>query len=136
MELALRDGPRARAIRAGVDVVRAEQHARRTMPNPSVSSSREGAGLAAFLQVEQPIPFWRTRAALTRAGVAAIDAAEKVSVDELKEGLSVVVDARGDSLKNLAVVEVRIVPAPAPKQTFSWSASRPCMVVDGNTWQA
>jgi len=76
VEFALRDGPRARAIRAGVAVVRAEQHARRAMPNPSVSYSREGAGFAEFLQVEQPIPFWRTRAALARAGVAAIDAAE------------------------------------------------------------
>jgi hypothetical protein len=42
---------------------------------------------------------------------------DKTKVDraELKTGLNVVVDARGDSLEDLAVVEVRLVPKPAGK---------------------
>lgn len=38
---------------------------------------------------------------------------KKVERTELKTGLNVVVDARGDSLEDLAVLEVRLVPAPA-----------------------
>ena len=37
---------------------------------------------------------------------------KKVNVAEIKPGASVVVDARGDSIFELDVVEVRIVPAP------------------------
>jgi hypothetical protein len=40
---------------------------------------------------------------------------KKVAVSELKTGLHVVVDARGDSMDDLDVVEVRIVPPPAKK---------------------
>ena len=40
---------------------------------------------------------------------------KKVSSAELKTGTNVVVDARGDSLKDLIVLEVRIVPAQAAK---------------------
>ena len=40
---------------------------------------------------------------------------KKVSSAELKTGTNVVVDARGDSLQDLVVLEVRIVPAPAAK---------------------
>lgn len=40
---------------------------------------------------------------------------KKVDRAELKTGLNVVVDARGDSLKDLQVVEVRLVPKPAAK---------------------
>lgn len=40
---------------------------------------------------------------------------KKVSSAELKTGTNVVADARGDSLKDLVVLEVRIVPAPAAK---------------------
>lgn len=40
---------------------------------------------------------------------------KKVSATELKVGLNVVVDARGDSLKDLVVLEVRLVPPPAKK---------------------
>lgn len=38
---------------------------------------------------------------------------KKVERTELKTGLSVVVDARGDSLEDLVVLEVRLVPPPA-----------------------
>ena len=40
---------------------------------------------------------------------------KKVSATELKVGLSVVVDANGDSLEDLVVLEVRIVPSPTTK---------------------
>ena len=40
---------------------------------------------------------------------------KKVSSAELKTGINVVVDARGDSLKDLVVLEVRIVPPPSAK---------------------
>ena len=38
---------------------------------------------------------------------------KKVERAELKTGLNVVVDARGDSLEDLVVLEVRLVPPPA-----------------------
>ena len=40
---------------------------------------------------------------------------KKVGAGELKTGLNVVVDARGDSLKDLLVLEVKLVPSPAKK---------------------
>jgi hypothetical protein len=42
---------------------------------------------------------------------------DKKTVDraQLKTGLSVVVDALGDTIKDLLVLEVRLVPAPAKK---------------------
>jgi hypothetical protein len=40
---------------------------------------------------------------------------KKVGATELKVGLSVVVDANGDSLEDLVVLEVRIVPSPTKK---------------------
>lgn len=40
---------------------------------------------------------------------------KKVTTAELKAGIHVVVDARGDSLLDLDIVEVRIVPAPGKK---------------------
>jgi cobalt-zinc-cadmium efflux system outer membrane protein len=76
VEAIVRDGPRAIAIRSDVDVVRGEQHARLAFPNPDVMYSREGAGFTEFLQVEQPLPIFGIRGALSRAGVAATAAAE------------------------------------------------------------
>ena len=76
VELIVRDGPRARAIRAEVEVTRREQLARLASPNPSVTYSREGAGFTEFLQAEQSLPIFGARAALSRAGVAATAAAE------------------------------------------------------------
>jgi RNase P/RNase MRP subunit p29 len=40
---------------------------------------------------------------------------KKVSAKELKAGLSVVVDASGDSLEDLVVLEIRIVPPATQK---------------------
>ena len=76
VEAIVREGPRAVAIRAEVEVVRREQDARLAFPNPGVSYSREGAGFTDFLQVEQPLPLFGLRGALARAGVAATLAAE------------------------------------------------------------
>jgi outer membrane protein, heavy metal efflux system len=76
VELILRDGPQARAIRSEAEVTRREQRARLAYPNPSVTYIREGAGFTEFLQAEQSLPIFGTRAALSRAGVAATAAAE------------------------------------------------------------
>jgi outer membrane protein, heavy metal efflux system len=76
VELIVRDGPQARAIRAETEVTRREQLARLAYPNPSLNYSREGAGFTEFLQAEQALPIFGTRAALARAGVAATAAAE------------------------------------------------------------
>lgn len=76
VELIVRDGPQARAIRAETEVTRSEQLARLAYPNPSVTYSREGAGFTEFLQAEQSLLIFGTRDALSRAGVAATAAAE------------------------------------------------------------
>ena len=76
VELIVRDGPRAQAIRAEMEVTRREQIARLAYPNPSVTYSREAAGFTEFFQVEQSLPIFGPRAALSRAGVAATAAAE------------------------------------------------------------
>ena len=76
VELIVRDGPQALAIRAEVEVARTEQLARLAYPNPSVTYSREGAGFTEFFQAEQTVPIFGARAALSRAGVAATAAAE------------------------------------------------------------
>ena len=76
VELIVRDGPRAGAIRAESEVTRREQDARLAYPNPAVTYSRESAGFTEFLQAEQSLPLFGARAALARAGVAATAAAE------------------------------------------------------------
>jgi cobalt-zinc-cadmium efflux system outer membrane protein len=76
LELILREGPQAVAIRSASEVVRHEQLARLAYPNPSVTFSREGAGFTEFLQAEQSLWLFGTRSALSRAGVAATESAE------------------------------------------------------------
>jgi cobalt-zinc-cadmium efflux system outer membrane protein len=76
LDLIVRDGPLARAIRAETEVARREQLARLTYPNPTVMYSREGAGFTEFLQVEQVLPLFGVRSVLNRAGVEAAAAAE------------------------------------------------------------
>jgi cobalt-zinc-cadmium efflux system outer membrane protein len=76
VELIVRDGPEARAIRAEAEVTRREQLARLAYPNPAVTWSREGAGFTEFFQAEQSLPLFGVRASLARAGVAATAAAE------------------------------------------------------------
>jgi outer membrane protein TolC len=76
IEMIVRDGAQARAIRASVDVTRREQAARTVLPNPGAAYTREGAGYTEFFQVEQPLPIFGTRSALVRAGAAATATAE------------------------------------------------------------
>jgi cobalt-zinc-cadmium efflux system outer membrane protein len=76
VEMIVRDGAQARAIRATVEVTRREQAARTAFPNPGAAYSREGAGFTEFFQVEQSLPMFGTRAALARAGAAATAVAE------------------------------------------------------------
>jgi hypothetical protein len=68
VELILRDGPQAQAIRAESEVTRREQLARLAYPNPSIIYSRESAGFTEFLQAEQSLPIFGARDALSRAG--------------------------------------------------------------------
>jgi hypothetical protein len=56
----------------------------------------------------------KTIAMATDEATLVIRDKKKVSATELKVGLSVVVDANGDSLEDLVVLEIRIVP-PAKK---------------------
>lgn len=76
VEAIVREGPRAAAIRAEVEVVRREQQARLARPNPGLIYSREGAGFTEFFQLEQPLPAFGLRGTLQRAGAAASAAAE------------------------------------------------------------
>jgi outer membrane protein TolC len=76
IELIVRDGAQARAIRLDSDVVRHEQAARTVWSNPSIAYTREGAGYTEFLEVEQLLPVFGSRSALQSAGAAATLAAE------------------------------------------------------------
>jgi outer membrane protein, heavy metal efflux system len=76
VDLIVRDGPKAQAVRAETEVTRRDQLARLAYPNPAATYSREGAGFTEFLQVEQSLPVFGVRAALSRVGVAATAAAE------------------------------------------------------------
>ena len=76
VELILRDGAQARAIRLSADVVQREQAARAVLSNPIIGYAREGAGYTEFLQLEQFLPIFGSRGALQRAGEAATQAAQ------------------------------------------------------------
>src|SRR5918995_2791335 len=76
VELIVRDGAHARAIRLDAEVVRREQAGRALLSNPSIAYTREGAGYTEFLQAEQFLPIFGSRGALARAGRAATVAAE------------------------------------------------------------
>lgn len=76
VEAIVREGPRARAIRAASEVVISAQAARLIFPNPVASYSREEAGFTEFFQIDQPLPAFGLRSALERVGVAARDAAD------------------------------------------------------------
>ena len=76
VDLIVRDGPQAKAIRAAAETATAEQAARLAFPNPLVSYAREGAGFTEFYQVDQSLPAFGLRSALQRVGVAARETAE------------------------------------------------------------
>src|SRR5688572_16672262 len=76
VDLIVREGPQAKAIRAAAEAATAEQAARLAFSNPSLIYSREGAGFTEFYQVDQSLPAFGHRSALQRVGVAAREAAE------------------------------------------------------------
>jgi cobalt-zinc-cadmium efflux system outer membrane protein len=76
IERFLDQSPYAREARARVEAARAEAAGRTLLPNPSVVASREGAGYAAFFQIEQQLPISGRRGLLRQAGVAAVAATE------------------------------------------------------------
>jgi cobalt-zinc-cadmium efflux system outer membrane protein len=73
--------PYARAVRASVEAVRAEQAGRTLLPNPAAVASREGAGYTAFYQIEQQLPISGRRGILRQAGASAVGAAEADGAD-------------------------------------------------------
>jgi outer membrane protein, heavy metal efflux system len=75
--------PYARAAQASVDAVRAEQAGRILLSNPAAVASREGAGYAAFFQLEQQLPISGRRGILRTAGASAIGVAEAEGADFL-----------------------------------------------------
>jgi outer membrane protein TolC len=66
--------PRARELRAGVDVTRAETRAWSRPANPIANYTREGTDGTHFLQLQQVIPLSGRLGLRRRAGEAAVDA--------------------------------------------------------------
>lgn len=83
IERFLDQSPAAREARARVEVTRAEAAGRTLLPNPSAVASREGAGYAAFFQVEQQLPISGRRGLLKQAGTAAVAATESETATAL-----------------------------------------------------
>jgi cobalt-zinc-cadmium efflux system outer membrane protein len=79
IERFLDQSPYTREARARVESARAEAAGRTLLPNPSVAVSREGAGYAAFFQIEQQLPITGRRGFLKQAGAAAVGATEAES---------------------------------------------------------
>jgi len=80
------DSPRVRAIRAGIEVARADVVAAGRWPNPRVVFDREAvAGITEYLTtVSQPLPITGQRDQLVHAASALVDAAIARSDDELR----------------------------------------------------
>jgi len=76
IEKFLSASPYAREVRARVASVQADLAGRTLLPNPSALASREGAGYAAFFQIEQQLPLAGRRAILKQAGEAAASVTE------------------------------------------------------------
>ena len=74
--------PYAREAKAGVDVVKTQAEGRTLLPNPAAVTSREGAGYAAFYQIEQQLPISGRRGILKQAGISAVSA-EQIFADGL-----------------------------------------------------
>src|SRR4051794_32285715 len=68
--------PYVREARASVDAVRAEAAGRTLLTNPAFLASREGAGYAAFFQLEQQLPISGRRNILRQVGASAVGAEE------------------------------------------------------------
>ena len=76
IELILRDGTQARAIRATVEVTRREQAARTLFPNPGIAYVAKGRGFTDFSSSNSRFRSLVSREALMRVGTAATAAAE------------------------------------------------------------
>src|SRR5436190_4872317 len=72
----MQQSPYIREARARMDAVRAEAEGRTLLPNPTAIATREGAGYAAFFQIEQQLPVSGRRGLLKQAGVAAVGVTE------------------------------------------------------------
>lgn len=72
----LRDSPHFREAQAEVGIARAEAKRFEYRPNPSVSSTLEGAGRTEFYVFEQPLAINGRRTLLRQAGMSAVQAAE------------------------------------------------------------
>src|SRR5437763_5266382 len=83
IEKFLSDSPYAREARARAATVRADAAGRTLLANPRLLASREGAGYAAFLQVEQQLPLSGRRSLLQQAGTAAVQVTEAESANLL-----------------------------------------------------
>ena len=75
------ESPQVRALRAGVEVVRAEMRGRSLAPNPTVAFTREVAGGTKddFFLVQQALPVTGRLGLLRRAGQAAVNATQAES---------------------------------------------------------
>ncbi len=75
------ESPRVRALRAGVEVVRAEMRGRSLAPNPTIAFTREDAGGTKddFFLVQQALPVTGRLGLLRRAGQAAVNATQAES---------------------------------------------------------
>ncbi len=76
VEKFLEQSPYAREARARVAIAEAEAKGRSRYANPSVSFSREGAGLTEFFQAEQTIPINGRLKLLRQAGASSVRATE------------------------------------------------------------
>ena len=80
------DSPRVRAIRAGVDVARAESSAASRWPNPRLTIDRESvAGATEYLtMVAQPLPIWGRRDLEMQAAAAQLSASSARADDGMR----------------------------------------------------
>jgi cobalt-zinc-cadmium efflux system outer membrane protein len=72
----MQQSPYLREARARIDAVRAEAEGRILLPNPTAVVTREGAGYAAFFQIEQQLPISGRRNVLKQVSAAEIRVAE------------------------------------------------------------
>ena len=83
IEKFLSDSPYAREARARAATAQADAAGRTLLANPRLLASREGAGYAAFFQVEQQLPLSGRRSLLQQAGTAAVQVTEAESANLL-----------------------------------------------------
>src|SRR5262249_49493484 len=92
------DSPRVRAIRAGVDVIRAEALLAGRWPNPRFTYDREAvAGVTEnMFMVTQPLPISGRRGLEVRAASALVDAAARRADDDVRRARAALRSAYAD----------------------------------------